>query len=66
MAINGGNNLNVVPAPQRVADNSNYLDLATGSADTLGWAQQYVPDLMEKEAEVFGKRTIAAFLQRKR
>ena len=27
-----------------------------------GWAQQYLPDLMEKEAEVFGPRTISGFL----
>ena len=35
----------------------NYLDIQTN-----GWAQQYLPDLMEKEAEVFGKRTISGFL----
>ena len=62
MAITAGTNLNSVAAPQKQALNSNYLDLATGSADTLGWAQQYVPDLMEKEAEVFGNRTISGFL----
>ena len=62
MAITAGGNLNSVAAPQKQALNSNYLDLATGSADTLGWAQQYVPDLMEKEAEVFGSRTISGFL----
>ena len=62
MAITAGNNLNTVAAPQKQTLNSNYLDLATGSADTLGWAQQYVPDLMEKEAEVFGNRTISGFL----
>ena len=62
MAITAGSNLNSVAAPQKQALNSNYLDLATGSADTLGWAQQYVPDLMEKEAEVFGNRTISGFL----
>ena len=63
MAIsNPGGNLNSTPAPGKVALNTNYLDLATGSADTLGWAQQYVPDLMEKEAEVFGPRTISGFL----
>jgi len=28
----------------------------------MGWAQQYLPDLMEKEAEVFGPRTISGFL----
>ena len=62
MAISYGTNLNSVAAPQKQTLNSNYLDLATGSADTLGWAQQYVPDLMEKEAEVFGNRTISGFL----
>ena len=35
----------------------NYVDLRDG-----GWAQQYLPDLMEKEAEVFGNRTISGFL----
>ena len=29
---------------------------------TEGWAQQYLPELMEKEAEVFGNRTISGFL----
>jgi hypothetical protein len=62
MAITAGGSLNSVAAPQKQTLNSNYLDLATGSADTLGWAQQYVPDLMEKEAEVFGNRTISGFL----
>jgi hypothetical protein len=35
----------------------NYLDIQNN-----GWAQQYLPDLMEKEAEVYGKRTISGFL----
>ena len=35
----------------------NYVDLRDS-----GWAQQYLPDLMEKEAEVFGNRTISGFL----
>jgi hypothetical protein len=30
----------------------------------MGWAQQYLPDLMEKEAEVFGPRTISGFLSK--
>ena len=62
MAITAGDNLNKTPSPTRQTFASNYLDLATGSADTLGWAQQYVPDLIEKEAEVFGNRTISGFL----
>ena len=62
MAITGGDNLNSVPSPRRVADASNYLDLAGTTNE--GWAQQYVPDLMEKEAEVFGPRTISGFLNK--
>ena len=58
MAIQGGDNLNKVPAPQKQALNTNYLDFNTD----MGWAQQYLPDLMEKEAEVFGPRTISGFL----
>ena len=58
MAITNGPNLNVVPASGQQTLSTNYLDL-NGSG---GWAQQYLPDLMEKEAEVFGPRTISGFL----
>jgi hypothetical protein len=60
MAITAGSNLNSVPAPQKQTLSTNYLDLS--SASNAGWGQQYVPDLMEKEAEVFGPRTISGFL----
>jgi len=60
MSITGGANLNSVPTPQQVALATNYLDF-TGTTDTT-WAQQYLPDLMEKEAEVFGNRTVSGFL----
>jgi len=60
MAITAGTNLNSVPSSQKQTLSTNYLDLS--SADNAGWGQQYVPDLMEKEAEVFGPRTIAGFL----
>ncbi len=58
MAITAGGSLNSVPAPVPQALSTNYLDLNSST----GWAQQYVPDLMEKEAEVFGQRTISGFL----
>jgi len=58
MAITAGDNLNSVPAPRQQTLSTNYLDLNS----TSGWGQQYVPDLMEKEAEVFGPRTISGFL----
>ena len=60
MAITPGGELNSVPASQKQTLDSNYIDFT--SATTKGWAQQYLPDLMEKEAEVYGKRTISGFL----
>jgi hypothetical protein len=60
MAITNGPNLNSVPAPQQQALSTNYIDFATAGQND--WSQQYLPDLMEKEAEVFGPRTISGFL----
>ena len=60
MAITNGPYLNSVPAPGQQLLSTNYLDLS--STANQGWAQQYVPDLMEQEAEVFGPRTISGFL----
>ena len=58
MSIVNGTNLNSVPAQRQQTLSTNYLDLNSSA----GWAQQYLPDLMEKEAEVFGPRTISGFL----
>jgi len=58
MAITNTTNLNSVPAAKPMALATNYLDFNTD----MGWAQQFLPDLMEKEAEVFGPRTISGFL----
>jgi len=55
--ITAGGSLNSVPAPGKQTVASAYVDLRNS-----GWAQQYLPDLMEKEAEVFGNRTISGFL----
>ena len=51
--------LNSVPASQKATLSSNYIDFTSSDGS---WAQQYLPDLMEKEAEVFGPRTISGFL----
>jgi len=51
--------LNSVPASKKQTLASNYIDF---TADGFGWGQQYVPDLIEQEAEVFGNRTISGFL----
>ena len=61
MAIsNPGNLLNSTPAHRKQTLATNYFDF-TATANQ-GWAQQYLPDLMEQEAEVFGPRTISGFL----
>ena len=59
MAITNGDLLNKVPSAQQQTLASNYIDFTDGST---GWEQQYLPDLMEKESEVFGNRTISGFL----
>ena len=62
MALNPGANLNATPAAQKQTLASAYIDFT--SSVTAGWAQQYLPDLMEEESEVFGNRTIAGFLEK--
>ena len=59
MAITAGPLLNSVPNPIQQALQTNYIDFTDGAT---GWEQQYLPDLMEKEAEVFGNRTVSGFL----
>ena len=58
MAITNGPKLNSVPSATQKTLSTNYLDLNVSG----GWAQQYLPELMEQEAEVFGPRTISGFL----
>jgi len=60
MAITNGTLLNVQPATGQLTLSTNYLDLASTAGQ--GWAQQYVPDLMEREVEIYGPRTISGFL----
>jgi len=60
MAITAGGSLNTVPSSQKQTLSTNYLDF-TGTTDNT-FAQQYLPDLMEKEAEIFGPRTVSGFL----
>jgi len=55
MAITARTTFTAAPIQQVTSDN--YLDIQNN-----GWAQQYLPDLMEKEAEIYGKRTISGFL----
>ena len=60
MAISSYSSGTFAAAPIQAALTSNYIDFATGSG--VDWSQQYLPDLMEKEVDIFGNRTISGFL----
>jgi hypothetical protein len=62
MAITGVPAAGITPAPMKQTLSTAYIDFADAGANSANWAQQYLPDLMEKEAEVFGNRTISGFL----
>ena len=62
MAVNFQGTGKMTPAPIKQTLATNYIDFT--SADEKGWAQQYLPDLIEKEAEIFGNRTISGFLSK--
>ena len=61
MAVTGVAAAGYTPAAMKQTLATAYIDFAAAGASD-GWAQQYLPDLMEKEAEVFGNRTISGFL----
>ena len=64
MAITLGavGNATTVPAQKEVTLSSNYIDFTDDSTDH--WAQQYMPDLVEQESEIFGNRTVSGFLSK--
>ena len=62
MAITGVPNGVIKPSPTKATLAESYIDFADAGANSANWAQQFLPDLMEKEAEIFGNRTIGGFL----
>tara|TARA_R100001440_G_scaffold47406_1_gene67175 strand:+ start:4897 stop:6378 length:1482 start_codon:yes stop_codon:yes gene_type:complete len=62
MAVTGVAAGKLTPAPSKQTLATAYIDFANAGSNSANWAQQYLPDLMEKEAEVFGNRTISGFL----
>jgi hypothetical protein len=68
MAFNVGGSFpaSIVPAQNRLALNTNYLDFtgnAAGGDPVNNFAQQYLPELYEAEIERYGNRTISGFLR---
>ena len=61
MAISSPNTMGMAAAPVKATLVSNYIDF-TSNAGNNGWQQQFLPDLMDKEAEVYGNRSVSGFL----
>ena len=48
----------LTPRPTQILSNDNYIPV-----DQLGFTQQYLPDVYEKEVERYGNRTVSGFLR---
>lgn len=57
MGIVKGSNINAVASPTKAALDSNFIDHINSD-----FTQQYLPELIAEEAEVFGNRSVAGFL----
>ena len=60
--VSGSFPASLVPAQNRMALNTNYLDF-NAAAGGGTFAQQYLPELYEAEIERYGNRTIGGFLR---
>ena len=52
----------IAPTVEKQVTAGSYLDFQ--SAAGVNFAQQYLPELLEKEAEVFGNRSLSGFLEK--
>ena len=51
----------LTPRPTKTPDASNYINFTDAGFEQ--WAQQYLPEVYEKEIERYGKRTVGGFLR---
>ena len=57
----GINSASLQPSQGKALYGGNYLNFTDSSINQ--WAQQFLPDVYEKEAEIYGNRTISSFLR---
>ena len=60
-ATSGSFPASIVPMPNQVTVQDNYLDF--NNLGVSQWAQQYLPELYEQEVERYGNRTLSGFLR---
>lgn len=61
MALTGASGL--APYAKKSTLSTNYIDFTSAEADSANWAQQYLPEVYEKEVEIYGNRTVGGFLK---
>jgi len=60
LAGTGAELSHVVPRPNKLAFDNNYLSIADND---FNFARQFLPEVYEKEVERYGNRTISGFLR---
>ena len=64
MSIGGGAfPASITPMPGKVAQPTNYINFQDTAGGFNMWTQQYLPELYEQEVEIYGNRTLSAFLR---
>jgi hypothetical protein len=53
----------LAPYAKKSTLETNYIDFTSAEADSANWAQQYLPEVYEKEIERYGNRTVGGFLK---
>ena len=64
MPIGGGAfPASITPMPKKVTQPTNYINFQDTAGGFNMWTQQYLPELYEQEVEIYGNRTLSAFLR---
>jgi len=64
MPIGGGAfPASITPMPAKVTQPTNYINFQDTAGGFNMWTQQYLPELYEQEVEIYGNRTLSAFLR---
>ena len=61
MAFTAGVPAALQPTQTKTLYSGNYIDFTAAAFDQ--WTQQFLPDVYEKEAEIYGNRSIGSFLR---
>ena len=58
-----GGSFNLTPSPTKTLFAGNYLNFNSGDGSGSDFAEQFLPEIYEKEVERYGNRSVASFLR---